>query len=311
MVRDLCEIFKILNQSTMKKSNLLFVPMMLAPFLFWQCGPQQTTEETVEEVTPETQAEEPSLQFLWETPAELTTCESVLYDASTGTIYVANIEGEPTGKDGKGSISIISNEGQIEEREWISGLNAPKGMGIMDGKLYVTDIDEVVEIDMESRKVANRYPVEGAVFLNDLDTHEGRVYFSDSRAGNIHVLENGQVRFFAQEQKGINGLRVSDNGTLYGLDGEGLKKYAEDGTFEIVNANVTGGDGLVIIDEDTFIASRWKGEIFIIQDGEDTRLLDTQGEESNTADIDYIPEENMVLVPTFFKNKVTAYELSY
>src|SRR5690606_34667849 len=197
------------------------------------------------------------------------------------------------------------------EREWVSGLNAPKGMGIMDGKLYVTDIDEVVEIEIESRKITNRYPVEGAVFLNDLDTHQGRVYVSDSRANNIHVLENGKVSTFAEDQKGINGLRVADNGTLYGLDGEGLKKYEDDGSFELINEGVTGGDGLVIIDENTFIASRWKGEIYIIQDGRETELLDTQEEESNTADIDYIPEENMVLVPTFFKNKVVAYEISY
>src|SRR5690606_27372967 len=136
---------------------------------------------------------------------------SVLYDESSGTIYVANIEGEAAEKDGKGSISIISKEGEIQEREWVNGLNAPKGMGIMDGKLYVTDIDEVVEIEIESKKITNRYPVKGAVFLNDLDTHQGRVYVSDSRAGNIHLLENGQVTVFAEEQKGINGLRVSDN----------------------------------------------------------------------------------------------------
>src|SRR5690606_14654958 len=117
------------------------------------------------------------------------------------------------------------------EREWVSGLNAPKGMGIMDGKLYVTDIDEIVEIEIESKQITNRYPVEGAVFLNDLDTYQGIVYVSDSRASNIHVLENGKVRTFAKEQKGINGLRVSDKGTLYGLDGEGLKKYADDGSF--------------------------------------------------------------------------------
>ena len=66
-------------------------------------------------------------------------------DAATGTIYVANIEGDPVGKDGKGSISIIGKDGTITNQNWVTGLNAPKGMGITNGMLYVTDIDELVE----------------------------------------------------------------------------------------------------------------------------------------------------------------------
>lgn len=53
------------------------------------------------------------------------------------------------------------------------------------------------------------------------------------------------------------------------------------------------------------------GEIYLIQDGEAVKLLDTTSEESNTADIGYIPEDNLVIVPTFFKDKVVAYKLSY
>src|SRR5690606_35971407 len=246
----------------MKKTINHSILLMTASLLFWQCGPQQSTEETVEEIIPvEEKSEAPSLTQLWETPAELTTCESILYDDATGTIYVANIEGDAAEKDGKGSISIVSKEGEITDADWVSGLNAPKGMGIMDGKLYVTDIDEVVEIDIEGASISNRYPLEGAQFLNDLDTHDGKVYFTDMRAGKIHVLENGEISTFAEGHGSINGLRVSENGTLYGLDGEGLKKYADDGSFEVINIMVTGGDGLVIIDENTFIASRWKGEI--------------------------------------------------
>lgn len=303
--------FSNLTHSNMKRSLSACLTLVTASLLFWQCGPQ-TTEETLED-QPLTQEEEdePSLTRLWETPEELITCESVLYDESTGSIYVANIEGDASEKDGKGSISTISKEGEILEREWISGLNAPKGMGIMDGKLYVTDIDEIVEIDVESAKISKRYPLEGAEFLNDLDTHNGKVYFSDMRAGSIHVLENGKITTFAEGQGSINGLRVSEDGTLYGLDGEGLKKYEEDGSFEVINSVVTGGDGLVIIDEDTFIASRWQGEIYLIQDGVETKILDTVEEKSNTADIDFIPGDNIVLVPTFMKNKVAAYELNY
>lgn len=297
----------------MKKTTNQSTFLIAAALLFWQCGPHQNTDETADGTLAETTAEEtvPVAEFLWETPADLTTCESVFYDQESGNIYVANIEGDASEKDGVGSISIISKDGQITQRDWVIGLNAPKGMGVSNGKLYVTDIDEVVEIDIASAKVTQKHPVKGAQFLNDLDTHDGVVYFTDMRAGTIHTLEGGNISTFAEGQNSINGIRIADNGTLYGLDSEGLKKYEADGSFEIINDVVTGGDGLVIIDDNTFIASRWKGEVYLVQDGVETLIIDTQADESNTADIDFIPEDNIILVPTFLKNKVTAYQLSY
>lgn len=289
--------------------NSLFIQLsMLATSLLVACG--SGSNETVIEDENEDEIT-PTLTLLWETDDTLITNESVLYDEATGTIYVANIDGNPTEKDGKGSISIIDKEGNIIEQEWVTGIDAPKGMGITNGKLYVTNIDELVEIDIETATISNRYVVEDAAFLNDVDVHNDRVYFSDMATGKIHFLLAGEIYLFAEGQNNINGLRVGGDGTLYGLDAEGLKKYDEKGNFEMINQEVTGGDGLIIIDDSTFLASRWQGEIYLIQNGIATLLLDTKAEDSKTADIGFIPSENIVLVPTFFKNKVAAYRLSY
>lgn len=291
----------------MKIVQKLSLALML-PLVIWSCGPN-TTNETTEEVIEE--SVEPSLTLLWETSDELITNESVLFDENSGVIYVANIEGNPTEKDGKGSISIINKSGEIVVEEWVSGIDAPKGMGISNGKLYVTNIDELVEIDIETAQISNRISVDGAKFLNDIDTDAGKVYFSDMNTGKIHLYENGNLSLFAEGQEGINGLRIGNDGTIYGLDAAGLKKYDSEGSFEIINSVVTGGDGLIILDENTYLASRWQGEIYIIQNGQETKLLDTTAAESNTADIGYMSEENIVFVPTFFKNKVAAYKLNY
>lgn len=291
----------------MKKTNK-FLVASLSISLLWSCGSPQNNSSEMESTEIES---EPSLTLLWETEADLATCESVLYDEASGTIYVSNIEGGASEKDGVGSISIISSSGEILNRNWVTGLNAPKGMGISNGKLFVTDIDELVEIDIETASITNRFPVKDAQFLNDLDTYGGKVYFSDMRAGKIHIFENGEISTFAENQENINGLRVDDNGNLYGLDGAGLKKYNDDGSFEVINNVVTGGDGLIVLENDVFLASKWAGEIYLIQDGKETLLLDTKGAESNTADIGFIPSDNIVLVPTFMKNKVTAYQLTY
>ncbi len=268
-------------------------------------GEQEETEMTVSEVS------EPGLEMLWETPAELTTNESVHFEPSDGMIYVANIEGDPAEKDGVGSISKLNTDGEVIDRNWVSGLNAPKGMTVKGDLLYVTDVDRLLEISLVTGEIVNSYEIEGAQFLNDADTDGGRVYFSDMRDNKIYYLEDGTIKTFAENQESINGLRVGNDNTLYGLDASGLKKYSADGSFEIINNKVTGGDGLIIIDENTFLASRWGGEIYLIEDGVETKLLDTTEEESNTADIGFIPDENIVLVPTFFKDKVVAYKLTY
>ncbi len=274
------------------------------------CGPQKT-EEVTEPMAEVEDAKTPSLTLLGETEESLITCESVLYDTETGTIYVSNIEGTPLEKDGQGSISIIDKDGTVITQDWVTGLDAPKGMGIANGNLYVTNINELVEIDIASATITNRYPVEGSEFLNDVDTHDGKVYFTDMNMGNVHMLDGGEVSTISQGHESINGIAIDENGTIYGLDATGLIMWNEDGSTSIINSAVTGGDGLIILGDGNFVASRWMGEIWFVTSDGQTLMLDTKAEESNTADLGFIPEDNVVLVPTFFKNKVAAYQLDY
>ena len=289
-------------------SKLTFLAFTLV--CLYSCGPQKT-EEVTEEIAVVEDAKTPSLTLVGETGESLITNESVLYDSESGAIYVSNIEGTPTEKDGKGSISIIDKEGNVINQDFVTGLDAPKGMGIANGNLYVTNIDELVEIDIASASIKNRYPVEGADFLNDVDTHDGKVYFTDMNTGKVHMLDGGEVSTISEGHESINGIAVADDGTIYGLDASGLIKWNPDGTTTIVNSEVTGGDGLVILGDGNFIASRWMGEIWFVTEGGQTLMLDTKAEESNTADIGFIPEDNLVLVPTFFKNKVAMYKIDY
>lgn len=293
----------------MNKSIKIGLIGLSASLLFGQCAPQKS-EEVVEETVVETK--KATLTLLWETEASLPTNESVLFDEATGTIYVSNIGGmDPQAKDGKGSIAIIDKDGKIVNPAWVTGLNSPKGMAISSGKLYVTDIDELVEIDISTSKVSNKWKVEGAEFLNDVASHEGIVYFTDMNTGKVHVYSEGKISTISEGNSSINGISIANDGTVYGLDGSGLKKWDWDGGTEIINSAVTGGDGLIILGDGNFVASRWQGEIwFVTADGE-TQILDTKSEESNTADIGYNAAEKILYVPTFFKNRVVAYKLDY
>jgi glucose/arabinose dehydrogenase len=287
--------------------NLSMLAFSAAAFLL-SCGPQKTESVAEVEVA---EVKSPTLTLLWETPDSLMTNESVLFDDASGTIYVANIDGGPAEKDGKGSIAIISKEGKIVNPAWISGLNAPKGMAIANGKLYVTDIDELVEIDIAASKISKKWKVDGAEFLNDAAAHNGTVYFTDMNKGKVHSFANGKIETVSEGHEKINGIAVGNDGTIYGLDASGLKKWNSDGTATVINSTITGGDGLVILGDGNYIASRWQGEIYLANDSTETLILDTKAQESNTADIGYNAAEKIVYVPTFFKNKVAAYKLDY
>ncbi|SKB78579.1 hypothetical protein SAMN05660226_03136 [Parapedobacter luteus] len=256
----------------------------------------------------------PELTLSWKTDTVFTGSESALYDPSADIIYVSNGNTNAGEKDNDGFISVLNTDGTIRDIKWVEGdLHAPKGMALLDGKLYVTDIDAVKIIDVSSATIEKTVAVDSAVFLNDLATDGERLYFSDSRTGKIYSMTaDGSYTTISTTNKNVNGLEYHD-GHLYALDGEGLKKFSDDGNYtqEVINTEVTGGDGLIILNDSTFVASRWHGEIFFIRGSETSVILDTQAEKSNTADIGFVRGKDLVIVPTFLKNEVAAYQLRY
>ena len=120
----------------------------------------------------------------WESDSIFKVPESVRYDAVNNVLYVSNIDGtEPWGKDGKGSIGKIGTDGKIIAAEWVTGLHAPKGMGLHKGKLYVADLTEVVIIDVATGTIEKKIDVPGADRLNDISVDsKGVIFVSDSRA---------------------------------------------------------------------------------------------------------------------------------
>ena len=97
-------------------------------------------------------AQKATVQKLWATDTILKVPESVLVDDKENCIWVSNIDGSSTTKDGKGSISKLSKTGTPINLEWITGLNAPKGMAKYKQELYVADLTELVVIDMKKAK---------------------------------------------------------------------------------------------------------------------------------------------------------------
>jgi hypothetical protein len=295
----------------MKAINLILVFSLL--LLMSSCKLNTPTEETKEAATePETTA---SLEMRWETDTIFRTPESVLYNADQNILYVSNINGSPDARDGNGFISTMGPAGNIIELEWVTGLHAPKGMGIYQNKLYVTDIDELVIIDITKAAIIDRVIVPGAGFLNDVAVDDfGKVYFSDSETGIIHTYENEVITDWITEGlERPNGLFIRNGKVMLTSSGSADLKIIDSETaeFEVVTPNIGAGDGIEYSGyEGYYLTSDWSGEVFLIKpDFTKESLLRTKDDKINSADIGLNREDHVVYVPTFFDNRVVAYDI--
>lgn len=287
------------TQSNQWKLNLPFAILMLSIFVSGSVFSQSYFSDKVEK--------------LWESDQAFRVPESVFYDSENDILYVANINGKPTEKDGNGFISRLHPNGKIGRLEWIMGLNAPKGMNMLDGKLYVADIDQVAEIDVKKGKILRFFEAGDAEFLNDITVDDdGKIYISDMRTGAVYKIEDNEITqwFPAGTFESPNGMNFM-NGKIY-LGTKGAIISIDPGTKkqEMVAGFEGSVDGLEIDRQGRFVFSNWSGLVRrIAPGGEPEILFNTTEEEIQAADIHLIVDQDILLVPTFFNNRITAYQI--
>ena len=248
------------------------------------------------------------LEKLWETDSVVAVPESVL--PVKNTLYVSLIDGGGWDADGKGGVGKLSPDGKTYEAVWITGLNAPKGLGIFGNRLYAADISEVVVIDIQNKKIEKKIAIDSAKGLNDITvTDKGIVYVSDSRTAKIWRIEKDMPSLYLDSVKGVNGLKaIGDD--LY--IGSGKLFLKADGKKQVTKiAEVPQGiDGIEPVGNGDFILTAWAGYIwYVYADGRIETLLETYQQKKNTADIGYDPQKKIIYVPTFNAKTVVAYSL--
>lgn len=148
--------------------------------------------------------------------------ESVLVDAKR--VYVSNVgkESKPMDKDGDGYISLLSKKGEVINKNFLTGLNAPKGMAFVGrgfgGTLYVVDVDELKGFDTKNKKQVFSLIFEGVKFLNDVVKKDNdTLYVSTTDSGKIYEV-NLKTKAYKQvaELVGANGL-IYDEGKIYAV----------------------------------------------------------------------------------------------
>ncbi|WP_116788120.1 SMP-30/gluconolactonase/LRE family protein [Flavobacterium psychrotrophum] len=247
------------------------------------------------------------LTRLWESEPTLAVPESVL--VVPDGLYVSLVDGQALEKDGKGGIAKLDRNGKIINASWVTGLNAPKGMGIWKGRLYVTNISEVVVIDTATGKIESRIQVEGAKGLNDIAVDDkGSIYVSDSELGKIIQIYNGKPSLYFSGLCGVNGLCATGR-NLYVLTDEHVYRInPQRKIIALANIPKKGGDGIVALGKGNFLFTIYSGLAYYLgKSGNEELLLDTEADGINCADIGYDPANQIVFVPTLFKKSVVAY----
>ena len=251
----------------------------------------------------------------WSTDTVFKVPESVLYNQEDKFLYVSNINGAPDSIDGNGFISRLNLDGSIEKLDWVTGLDAPKGMGVYKGKLYVTDIHKLVIIDVASATIEKSILIDSSEFLNDVTVDaKGDVYFTDSGAKRIHLYKEGVVSLWTKDPLLLkpNGILAMEN-SIRIIDMEtGLFYDADYATKKLTGVadTIPGGDGVMEIGKNEYIISCWPGEVYYVNDTVVKKILDTKAEKLNAADAWYVEGESLLVVPTFYGNTVVGYTIT-
>ncbi len=270
-------------------------------------------------------AQGPSPRVAWELTEGVQSPESVYFDEDSGSLFISQIgDGGATGKDQDGYISRVTPDGEVVSLKWITGLDAPKGLRSHEGRLWVSDIDCLVEIDIAEGKIVSRTDVPGATFLNDVVCDsDGTVYVSETMECKIYRLRDGKVEVFAEgeELEYPNGLLIAGDklvvaawgkpnedfstevpGRLFTLDLKTKEK-------SLITAEPFGNlDGLEAVREGRYLVSDWfAGKVYFVgKDGRSRLLLELP---KGAADIGIVPSKRLLIVPQMMENKVTAYEM--
>jgi len=252
--------------------------------------------------------------------------ESVVLDTKNNVLYVSNVNGVPTDKDRNGYISKVSLDGKIIEEKWVTELNAPKGLVIYKNKLYATDIDEFVEIDIKTKRITT-FKAQGATFLNDITVDsKGNVYATNTfgfsaiyklpKKGKRIVelwLKSDDLQmpngiYVSQDYIYINGWGVDMNPETWATKKGGalLKINTQTKKIETLSENIGNLDGL----SETlhgFLLTDWLAGKLLYYANQTKTITEALDLPQGSADIYFDKKTKFVYIPLMKNNKLLKY----
>lgn len=249
--------------------------------------------------------------------------ESVVADGNF--LYVADIGKalNPSDKDGDGKIIKLDKKGSIIDSTFVKEkLNAPKGLAIDAGILYVNDIDRLLAIDLKTG--TKLYEIDfskDTSFLNDIAVWDNNTLFvsatDKSKLYKVNLIDKSYSEIKTDVTiSGINGLfcykkasRIYVNG--FGSDNKpnGVVGYItlKDNTFTQITTAEGFYDGLYI-DNDVLYTSNWvafeKKGILLSIELYNHRISRVPISELLAGPADFIIKGNQIIVPEMISGEL-------
>ncbi len=247
--------------------------------------------------------------------------ECMVADEASGAIYISNVVTANEGywvDDGAGYISRLDAKLAVDERKWLDStdehpIHAPKGMCILDGKLYFNDNTRLYRCAIGEPGVPEQIPLPRAGKLNDLASDGKAVYVTDTELGCIYrVYPDGTVEEL-KSPAGVNGVTCHKGRILavswtlhevYELDPEGKEAPKPFGLAE----HFTNLDGIEVLDDGTLLVSDFMGNK-VCTIGPDGKTVKTIITLETPADIGLDRKRGLLFVPQLVKGQVHIYRL--
>jgi hypothetical protein len=250
--------------------------------------------------------------------------ESVASDGKF--IYAADIGKElnPTAKDGDGKIIKLDKKGQIVDENFVKEkLDAPKGLAINKGILYVNDVDRILAIDLKTG--VKLYEIDfskDSSFLNDIVVWDNKTLYVSATDKNKLFKVNLNDKSYSEIKTditiaGINGLfcykkanRIYVNG--FGSDNKpnGILGYVnlKDNSFTRIT-NLEGYYDGIFISKDVLYVSNWvafekKGIIQGIGIYGSNRVTTINKSELIAGPADFIIVKDQLIVPAMMTGEI-------
>jgi sugar lactone lactonase YvrE len=252
--------------------------------------------------------------------------EAARWDPDQNVWFIANINGDPFGKDNNGFIARLAPDGKVDSLKFIAGgrggvtLNAPKGMAITGDTLWVADIDVVRGFNRRTGAAVRSVSVAGAKFLNDIAAGpDGTLYITDSGLGpkfshpgpdRIYQIKGGKATV-ALESKDLaapNGITFKNDALLIApFMGTSVVSWNPgEKTVRSIGSGPGQQDGIEVLPDNRLLVASWAdSSLFILEDGETTRVAYPV---PSPADIGF-DGKSRIAVPLLMENRLEFWEL--
>jgi len=251
--------------------------------------------------------------------------ESAVYHKESDSIFISNINGDPLELDKNGYISKISVHGQILEKKWMRGFDAPKGLTTFKNILFVSDVNKIWKIDINSKN-KEYFKLNNAGFLNDLTVDKnGVVFASDMLKNIIYKLENDKLNIWKKSKllNSPNGLLIEGNNLIVATWGEISTGFSTKIRGKLLKVNlktreikkffstrpIGNLDGIVFNKDNGYLATDWiQGKLLSID--KKGIVIKTKKISEGAADLEVVMHKNLILIPMMKNNNLTAFEFN-